>query len=67
MVVQSIALPATGGSRDQELGAPPPGVAAAPVDPVRSFSCSPAFVPLLIATQAAWLTLLGYGVVHFLL
>jgi hypothetical protein len=66
MVVQSIALPkAPGGQRDHELAAAPVEIAAAPAVGRRSFHAS-ILVPLLVATQAGWLALLGYGVLRFL-
>jgi hypothetical protein len=72
MVVQSIALPkVAGGLREQEISVVTADVAAVPVGVVhdshgRSFH-APVLVPLLVATQAAWLGLLGYGVFRLLL
>jgi hypothetical protein len=66
MVVQSIALPKVSGTpRDHELAVVPAEVVAAPADAGRSFH-APVLVPLLVAIQAGWLALLGYGVVRFL-
>lgn len=59
MVVQSIALPkVSGSSRDHELVLVPADAVAAPVAG-RSIYVHALF-PLLVATQAAWLGLLGY-------
>jgi hypothetical protein len=56
MVVQSIALPKVSGSpRDHELAAVQAETAAAPAAVGRSF-----YVPVLVASQGAWLALLGY-------
>jgi hypothetical protein len=66
MGVQSIALPnVSGTARDQEIPVVPAAVAV-PADAARRVSLTPAVVPVLVATQAAWITLLGYGVVHYL-
>ena len=64
MVVQSIALPKVSGSpREPELAAVSVETAAAPPAPAvagRSFY-APVLVPVLVATQGAWLALLGYA------
>jgi len=66
MVVQSIALPKVSGSpREPELAAVPVETAAAPAAVGRSFY-APVLVPVLVATQGAWLGLLGYGLVRVL-
>ena len=66
MVVQSIALPkVSGGQRDHELAAAPVEIAAAPAVGRRSFH-APILVPLLVASQVAWLALIGYGVLRVL-
>jgi hypothetical protein len=67
MVVQSVALPkVSGSSRDHELVlVPADAVVVAPVA-ARSAYASALF-PLLIATQAAWLALLGYVAYRILL
>jgi hypothetical protein len=60
MVVQSIALPKVSGSpRDHELAAVQAETAAAPAAVGRSFY-APLLVPVLVASQGAWLALLGY-------
>jgi len=65
MVVQSISLPkVSGATRDPEIPIVP-AVPQAVADPVGRFSFAPAVVPVLVATQAAWLTLLGYAVLRF--
>jgi hypothetical protein len=67
MVVQSIALPKVSGSaRDPESEIVPAESAPAPVASGRSLH-TPVFVPLIVATQGAWLALLGYAFVRFLL
>lgn len=66
MVVQSIALPSVSGTpRDHELSVVPAEVVGAPASGGRSFH-APVLVPLLVAFQAGWLALLGYGVFRFL-
>jgi hypothetical protein len=71
MVVQSIALPkVAGGVREQEISVVPADAAAVPAGSIRdahSGSLSSVIVPLLVATQAAWLAVLGYGVFRFLI
>ena len=67
MVVQSIALPKVSGSvRDLDSEVVPVESTPAPVAAGRSFH-TPVFVPLIVATQGAWLALLGYAFVRFLL
>jgi hypothetical protein len=64
MVVQSIALPKVSGStREHELAVLPAEAAASPLAAGRSLF-APVLVPLLVATQGAWLALLGYGVLR---
>jgi hypothetical protein len=61
MVVQSVALPkVSGGPREHELAAVPAEAAAAPAAVGRSFY-APVLVPVLVASQGAWLALLGYA------
>ena len=58
MVVQSIALPkVSGSSRDHELALVPAEVAA----PAGRSVYVHALIPLIVATQAAWLAVLGYA------
>lgn len=67
MVVQSIALPKVPGDvLDHELAVGPEETAAAPVAAGRSFH-APVLVPLLVVVQVAWLGLLGYAALRFLL
>lgn len=67
MVVQSVALPKVSGSPpDHELEVVPAEPAAMPAAVGRSFHAV-VLVPLLVAIQAAWLALLGYGVFRVLL
>jgi len=67
MVVESVALPnASGTPGDPERAVTPSETAAAPVAPGRSLY-APALVPLLIVSQTAWLGLLGYAVLRFVL
>ena len=66
MVVQSIALPkVSGGPREHEVEVVATEPAVAPVGVGRSFH-APIFVPLLVATQGAWLVLIGYAALRLL-
>ena len=72
MVVQSIALPkVSGGLREQEIAVVSATAAAVPAVVVRDHRSrslhASVLVPLLVASQAAWLGLLGYGVFRFLI
>jgi hypothetical protein len=72
MVVQSIALPkVAGGQREQEIAVVSATAVAVPAGAVRNNRSrslhASVLVPLLVATQAAWLGLLGYGVFRFLI
>ena len=61
MVVQSVALPkVTGSPRDHELAPVGAETAAAPAAVRRAFY-APVLVPVLVASQGAWLALLGYA------
>lgn len=67
MVVQSIVVPnVSGSSRDHEHAGEPEETAAPPGAAGRSFHAR-LLIPLLVATQVAWLGLLGYGVFRVLL
>jgi len=67
MVVQSVAVPkVSGSSRDHEHGVEPEETAAPQGATGRSFH-GRVLIPLLVATQVAWLGVLGYGVVRVLL
>ena len=66
MVVQSIALPKVSGEpRDRELPVVAAEVAPAPAAVGGSFH-APVLLPLLVVSQVAWLTLLGYGLLRVL-
>ena len=67
MVVQSIAVPkVSGSSRDHEHAVVPEETTSPPSAAGRSFHAR-LLIPLLVATQVAWLGLLGYGVFRVLL
>lgn len=61
MVVQSVALPISGGPRDHEVAV----AATVPVAATRSFRAS-VLVPLLVVAQGAWLAGLGYAALRIL-
>ena len=63
MVVQSVAVPKVSGSSRDDEGAAVDGAAAGAAG--RSFHAR-LLIPLLVATQVAWLGLLGYGVFRVL-
>jgi hypothetical protein len=68
MVVESIALPkVAGGAREHELPVMAAESAACAVHGAHRRSVhAPVLVFLLLATQVAWLALLGYGAFRFL-
>lgn len=68
MVVQSIALPKVpGGTREPESSIVSIAAPAPAVDAGRGASFAPVVVTVLVAAQVAWLALLGYGVLQFIL
>jgi hypothetical protein len=67
MVVESIALPKVSGTPgDPERAVAPGETASAPAARGRSLY-APALVPLLVVIQTAWLGLLGYAILRFVL
>ena len=71
MVVQSIALPkVSGAAREHKLAIVPGGSAALAAEGLPDVHGrilrAVVILPLLVATQAAWICLLGYGVVRVL-
>jgi hypothetical protein len=67
MVVESVALPKVSGTPgDPEPAVAPGETAMAPIATGRSLH-APVFVPLLVVLQTAWLGLLGYAALRFLL
>ena len=70
-MVVHIALPKVAGSaREQEISVVPAEAAVVPAGSVRSAEGRslrpPLLVPVLVATEAVWLAVLGYGVLRFL-
>ena len=70
-MVVHIALPKVAGSaREQEISVAPAEAAVAPAGSVRGAEGRslqpPILVPLLVVTEAVWLAVLGYGILHFL-